>query len=342
MFTGAPSGICNFLTGFAGIVVEASGPLALTPERVVIGPRSVRNQRRTKMNAMKLAMPFFFALVYLPATGWAAPILGSVLDSFAVLGSSTVTNTPTSAIVGNVGVWSSGGANAISGFNHSPGVAVSDPQVTGGNVHAGTAVAQSAQGELTTAITDLGLLGSGTTLINPDLSGLVLTPGVYTVHAGTSNLTTLLGALTLDGLGNANAVWVFQMDSTLITSPGSSVDVINTGSGAGVFWDVRSSAVIDTTTSFEGNILALTSVSLNTDATIGCGRALANTGAVTLDMNSIDIGCGGGLDVTTTAAGGTVVTILPFAAVPEPGTLLLFGLGLAGILSLRKKSLGIA
>src|SRR4030066_1670164 len=77
---------------------------------------------------------------------WAAPILGSDLASFTVLGAETVTNVPTSTIVGNVGVWSSGGANAITGFLSSPGVAVSDPQVTGGQVHAGAALPPAAPG----------------------------------------------------------------------------------------------------------------------------------------------------------------------------------------------------
>lgn len=288
----------------------------------------------------------------LPAA--ATPLLQSTVASFTVLGASTVTNVPTSTINGNVGVWSSGGANAITGFLSAPGVAVSDPQVTNGLVHAGTVAgtpnAMQAQAELTTARNNLASLGAGTVLALADLVGLTLAPGVYTVHAGTTNLS---GAMTLDGMGNANAAWVFQMDSTLITSPNSVVNLINTGSGAGVFWNVLSSATIDTNTAFLGNVLALASITMNTGATNLCGRVLADTAAVTLDQNNLSGTCsgnlagsnglGGGLDVITIAPGETEVHFLPFAplngggAVPEPTTLSLVGLAITGLGYARRR-----
>lgn len=271
------------------------------------------------LSSSVLAITAFVALLLSdPSRGLAAPILGSDLASFAVLGASTVTNVPTSTVDGNVGV--------------SPGTAITGGAgivFTSGSLQANTALAATAQLQLTNAITSLGLLGPGT-LEPANLAGLTLFPGVYTVPAGASNLT---GTLTLDGQGNANAAWVFQMSSTLITSPGSAVNVVNTGSGAGLFWNVGSSATLDTTTSFQGNILALASITLNTGATIGCGRALADTGAVTMQMNTIGIGCdsngfSGGL---TVPEGGGIPEFLPRASVPEPSTLFLLGFSLAGL-----------
>lgn len=277
-----------------------------------------------------------------PAYG--GPILGSELAGFTVLGSSTVTNVPTSTIAGNVGVWSSGGGNAITGFSSSPGVAVSDSQVTNGQVHAGTALAQSAQGQLTTAITSLTSLGGGTTLLLADLAGLTLIPGVYTIPAGTTNLS---GTVTLDGEGNADAAWIFQMPSTLITSPNSVVNMINTGSGAGLFWNVGSSATIAVDSTFLGNILASTSITMNTTATDLCGRALASNGAVTLDQNSLSGTCtgifagssglSGGLDLTSDG-GVSILPFTPVASVPLPSSLILMATGLAGLVLRRRGS----
>ena len=299
------------------------------------------------MNIVKFALPLVAGVVISATPGLAAPLLQQDLATFSVLGASTVTNTGATTLTGDIGV--------------SPGTAITGKEtitVNGTNagsdstfVHENDALAQSAQGQFVTASDNLRSLSPDATLA-ADLAGLTLNPGVYNVLAGTTNLN---GTLTLDGLGNANAAWVFLMESTLITSPFSSVEVINTGDGAGIFWDVASSATLDDGTSFQGNILSEVSISLNGAATIECGRALAHTGAVTMINNTIGGACeyttqgdtyfgfNGGLDVTT-EGGETTVGFLPFVPVDggptpisEPLTLLLFGMGFAGVLTSRKK-----
>ena len=142
--------------------------------------------------------------------------------------------------------------------------------------------------DTTTAYNDLAGQTCTSDLTGQDLGGLTLVPGVYCF----SSSAQLTGALTLDAEGDPNAVWVFQIGSTLTTASNSSVLLINGGQACNVFWQVGSSATLGTTTSFVGNILALTSITLNTGANVS-GRALARNGAVTLDTNTISVAvCG--------------------------------------------------
>ncbi len=198
--------------------------------------------------------------------------------SFAVLAGSTVTNTGPSVITGNLGVWP---GTAVTGF--PPGL------VKGGVIHLGDAVAQTAEADLVTGYNTAVGMPTSATLTGKDLGGMTLKPGVY-FFASSADLT---GKLTLNDLGNPNAVFVFQIGSTLTTASSSSV-VFTSGLDKNVFWQVGSSATLGTTTAFTGNIMALTSITLNTGATIGCGSALAINGAVTLDNNVIGGGCGSG------------------------------------------------
>jgi hypothetical protein len=208
------------------------------------------------------------------STAWAqtAPSLNNAAP-FAVLAGSTVTNTGPSVIAGDVGV--SPGA-AIVGF--PPGTVSA-----GSTFHAGDATAAAAQVSVTTAYNDLAGQPSTANLTGQDLGTVgQVTPGVYTFNTSAQ----LTGQLTLNAQGNPNAVFIFQIGSTLTTASASSVVMINGGSVCNVFWQVGSSATLGTTTAFSGNILALASITLNNGARIA-GRALARTGAVTLDTNTV-------------------------------------------------------
>jgi len=206
-----------------------------------------------------------------PAAAQTAPPLGTA-QSFAVLGGSTVTNTGPSVITGDLGV---SPGSAVTGF--PPGSVVS------GTIHAADAVAAAAESSVTTAYNNLAGQACTQDLTGQDLGGKTLTAGVYCF----STSAQLTGILTLNAQGNANAVFIFKIGSTLTTASGASVLITNGGSVCNVFWQVGSSATLGTTTAFGGNILALTSITLNTGASI-TGRALARNGAVTLDSNNVN------------------------------------------------------
>jgi outer membrane autotransporter protein len=208
-------------------------------------------------------------------------------SKFGVLAGSTVTNTGPSVIMGDVGVWA---GSAITGF--PPG------SVFGGTLHFTDAVAHQAQSDNTTAYNALKGTVVTKNLTGKDLGGQKLTPGVY----GFNSSAQLTGDLVLDAKNNPDALFIFNIKSTLTTGSASTVKLINGASGGNVFWLVGSSATLGSATAFTGNILALTSISLNSTASIICGSALAQTGAVTLINNSI-IRPGLGGCVTTDTSG---------------------------------------
>ncbi len=228
-----------------------------------------------------------------PALAQTAPSLGSA-QSFAVLGGSTVTNTGSSIVTGDLGL---SPGSSVTGF--PPGVVVS------GTVHVGDGTAIAAQSSLTSAYNNLAGQACTQDLSGQDLGGKTLTSGVY-CFTGSAQLT---GTLTLNAQGNANAVFIFKIGSTLTTASGSAVVVINSGSLCNIFWQVGSSATLGSSTSFAGNILAQASITLNTGAAT-TGRMLARTGAVTLDTN----------DVTVTCAAGSPPPVCP-TVVLSPATL---------------------
>jgi Ice-binding-like len=201
-----------------------------------------------------------------------APVNLGTASSFAVLAGSTVTNTGLSVLNGDLGV---SPGSAITGF---------PPGIVNGTVHQTDGVAAGAQSDLTTAYNDAagrvktasvgGFIGAGETFA----------PGVYNA---TSSLD-VGGALVLNAHGNPNAVFIFQVGSTLVTDSASHVLLSNGAQACNVFWQVGSSATLGTGSIFQGSILALTSITVTTGDTIE-GRALARNGAVTLDDDTVTV-----------------------------------------------------
>ena len=246
---------------------------AHTPRRFVGGA----TLRRTGL----LVLAVLAALALASGARAQAPVFLGTAADFGVLGATTVTNTGPTVVNGDVGL--------------SPGTAVTGfpPGIVNGTIHAADAVAAQAQSDLTDAYNVAAGRPCDTLLTGQDLGGMTLTHGVYCF----SSSAGLTGTLTLDGQGDPNAVFIFQIGSTLTTASASRVNFINGAQSCLAVWQVGSSATLGTTTAFGGSILALTSITATTGATVD-GRLLARNGAVTLDSNTV---------TSSQCAAGTVV-----------------------------------
>jgi len=199
--------------------------------------------------------------------------LGSAA-TFDVLAGSTVTNTgPTVITGGNLGL---SPGSAFTGF--PPGTLISPAvmQVT-------DPAAAQGQLDLTTAYIYTAGLPGGASLPG-DLSGLTFAPGLYKTS---STVMLSAGNVTLDAQGNANAVFIFQIGSTLTTIGSTQVVLAGGAQAKNVFWQVASSATLGTNSTFQGTIMALQAITLDTGATLN-GRALARNAAVALDSNPVN------------------------------------------------------
>jgi Ice-binding-like len=268
--------------------------------RVQVRPVEERRARRWTAAVALAAVAGTVLLVgvlAVPAGAAEAPVGLGTAGSYSVLGGQTVTNTGPTKLSGDLGV--------------SPGTAITGfpPGTVGGAKHAGDAQAAKAQSDLTIAYNDAA--GRALTAsVAGDLVGKTLTAGVYK----STGPLALSGTVTLNGQGNPDAVFIFQVASTLITASASHVKVINGAQACHVFWQVGSSATLGTTSSFKGTIMALTSIAVQTGALVQ-GRALARNGAVTLDNDTFTAANCGTTPTPTSSASASSSS--PFT--PGPG-----------------------
>jgi hypothetical protein len=284
-------------------------------------PSAARSSRTKPLRARKLLVALLplAALLSLSLAGSALAANPSVglgsAASFSVLGGSTITNTGPTTMFGDLGL--------------SPGSSVTGAPHVLGATHVDDAVAIGAKNALTTAYNDAASRptnGSAGT----DLAGQTFTPGVRTAS---SSLLLSAGSVTLDARGDPNAVFIFQIGSTLITGSNTSVSLVNGAQACNVFWQVGSSATLGTGTRFVGTVMAAETITANTAATIH-GRLLASVGAVNLDTNTITTsncassvtGSGGGTEATTPAETQALIETSALApgltgtVPPPPGT----------------------
>lgn len=197
--------------------------------------------------------------------------LGSAAN-FAVLAGAAVTNTGETVITGDLGL--------------SPGTSVDGfpPGIINGTLRINDEIANKSKLDLTTAYNDAaGRTSKDIVTLSGNIGGLTLTPGLY---KSTSSLEISSGDVTFDAKGDADAVFIIQIASTLTTTPGRKVILSGGALASNIFWQVSSSASFGTTTVFKGTVMALESITFDTGATLD-GRALARNGAVTMEGNAI-------------------------------------------------------
>jgi len=229
------------------------------------------------LKAVGLLITVLFALVFVSRAQAATAIGLGTADSFAVLAGAGVTNTGPTVVNGDLGTYPTA---AVSGFGGAGNGTVN------GSTHQADALAGQAQNDLTTAFNNAAGQTPFTILAGGDnqLGTQTLTPDVY--RFGGATTANLIGTLTLDGQGDANAVFIFQATSTLVTAGASQVVLINGARSCNVFWQVGDSATLGAASVFRGTTMADQSISLGNAVTVD-GRLLARIASVTLINDTI-------------------------------------------------------
>ncbi|HEY5171475.1 MAG TPA: ice-binding family protein [Acidimicrobiia bacterium] len=270
--------------------------------------RHVALARRSGLTLTALALGSALLLAFANTAG--AAIVPNVpmgaAANYSALGGLGVSNSGLTTMHENLGV-SPGPTTAVTGF--PPG------QVLTPGVLDNPGAAQ-AQLDLTAAYNDTHNRGTLTGVTGTDLSGQTLQGGVYAATTAPKLQLGLTGTLTLDGAGNPNSVFIFQTDSTLITGSSSVVRLINGAQECNVYWQVGSSATLGSGSTFAGNILALTTISMQDDVAVH-GRALARNGSVTLINDHFTAPtCAASLPAPTTTVAPTSTTVAPGSTLP--------------------------
>jgi ice-binding like protein len=218
------------------------------------------------------------------ATCGQSPVALGSAATYAALSGTTVTSTGATALTGDIGV--------------SPGSAVTGfpPGTYTGTKNVANPAAASAEADLTTAYNDAAGRSNCAITVAGNIGGQTLSPGLY---KSTSSLAISSGDLTLNGGGNPNAVFVFQVASALTTTSGRAVVLSNGAQAGNVFWQMGSSATLGTTSTMQGTILTYASITMTAGAHLN-GRALARTGDVTMSASTIVV------PTTTTSSTYTV------------------------------------
>ena len=219
------------------------------------------------------------AILLVPSVSATVPVSLGTADPFAILAGAGITNTGSSTVNGDVGSHPTAGQT---GFG--PGA---DSVTLNGTNHHDDAVTSAAKDDLVAAYLDAAGRTNATPVAGGELGGLTLAPGVYADDNAPDSLA-ITGTLTLNGMGDPDSIFIFQSGSTLVTASASNVVLTRGAQACHIFWQVTSSATLGTGSHLEGTILALTSITLDSSATLD-GRALARNGAVTLNANTVQL-----------------------------------------------------